>query len=137
MTTSSKTNTKPSPQQTTELKDLLHDISIRLINLTRRLDIDFAALNLTMAQIQMLLMTYHGSGILSMGQKSGDACNRRSAEVRAEMSSFVDDGETGLAIMAMKEDAKERLGELMKGFEEVVGIVERLNMMSVARDGDK
>ena len=72
-----------------------------------------------------------------MGQKSGDACNRRSAEVRAEMSSFVDDGETGLAIMAMKEDAKERLGELMKGFEEVVGIVERLNMMSVARDGDK
>ncbi|KAL9035405.1 MAG: hypothetical protein Q9180_004880 [Flavoplaca navasiana] len=137
MATSTATTTKISPKEAAELKDLLLDINIRLIHLTRRPDIGFASLNLTMAQIQMLLITYHGSGIPSTGQDSGDACNRGSDELRAEMTSVVDNGETGLAIMRMKEDARERLGQLTKGFEEVNRIVERLNMESVIRDRDE
>ncbi|KAL8984321.1 MAG: hypothetical protein Q9205_001677 [Flavoplaca limonia] len=137
MTTETNSNTKTSSEKTTELHDLLLDINIRLINLTRRLDIGFASLNLTMAQIQMLLVTYHGSGIPSTGQNSGDACNRGSDELRAAMSLLVNNGETGLAIMTMKEDARERLGQLTKGFEEVDRIVERLNMESVIRDRDE
>lgn len=90
-----------------------------------------------MAQIQMLLITYYGSDTPSTGENSGAACNRCSAELRAEMSSFVDNGETGPAIMTMKEDARERLGELTKGLEEVVGIVERLYMVGVIRHGDR
>ncbi|KAL8894510.1 MAG: hypothetical protein Q9192_004255 [Flavoplaca navasiana] len=137
MRSSTATDTKTSPKEAAALKDLLLDINSRLINLTRRIDIGFASLNLTMAQIQMLLITYHGSGIPSTGQNSVDACNRGSDELRAEMSSLMDNGEAGLAIMTMKEDARERLGQLTKGFEEVDGIVERLNMESVIRDRDE
>ena len=53
------------------------------------------------------------------------------------MSALVNNGEAGLAIMTMKEDARERLGQLTKGFEEVDRILERLSMEIVVRDRDE
>ncbi|KAL9000437.1 MAG: hypothetical protein Q9169_000954 [Polycauliona sp. 2 TL-2023] len=124
------TTTTTEGHNTPEHKEILLDIHIRLVNLTRRLDIGFASLNLVMAQIQLSLVTYHESGAVPLQEKKNSFQGGATATLRASMQSFVDDGTASQAIKTMTEDARDRLGQLKEGFEEVVGIVETLKSVS-------
>ncbi|KAL8756220.1 MAG: hypothetical protein Q9199_003070, partial [Rusavskia elegans] len=110
--------------EATNTNDVLIDIHTRLMNLTHRLDIGFASLNLVMAQIQLSLITYHGSGVPRPHEDS----SQELARSRTDMKSLMDDGAASRAIVTMTEDARDRLKGLMEGFDEVVGIVEGLRM---------
>ncbi|KAI4274566.1 MAG: hypothetical protein L6R38_006067 [Xanthoria sp. 2 TBL-2021] len=113
--------------------DILIDIHIRLINLTRRFDVGFAALNLVMAQIQLSFITYDGLGVPTTHEDS----SLELAGLRTDMKSLMDNGAASRGIWTMTEDARDRLKGLMEGFEEVVGIVERLRMVGEVGDRDK
>ncbi|KAI4264691.1 MAG: hypothetical protein L6R42_000208 [Xanthoria sp. 1 TBL-2021] len=113
--------------------DVLIDIHTRLMNLTHRLDIGFASLNLVMAQIQLSLITYHGSGVPRPHEDS----SQELAGLRTDMKSLMDDGVASRAIVTVTEDARDRLKGLMEGFDEVVGIVEGLRMAGETGNKDK
>ncbi|KAL8647999.1 MAG: hypothetical protein Q9226_006190 [Calogaya cf. arnoldii] len=130
-------STEAPHQNALNTNEILIDIHTRLINFTRRLDIGFASLNLIMAHIQLLLITYHGQ--TTQHEKSNDENNYNQglAGLRAEMKSFLDNGAASQAIVTLTQDARERLKELMDGLEEVVGMVERLGIDGEIGDKDK